>query len=164
MLLASLCFDPRSQGPCKKKTMLSTSNRGCRRGFIGSDLYPLEGPQYIYCQKLVMCITCIYERHFEVPFTPAHPAPEGDVSAQMKTTFVNLLRGCTHTSARRHVRAHGHTDITTQKADIETYIFYAFSFRREDGCMLAICHYSRLLCLHSSLSLPNETAANYQNC
>lgn len=37
-----------------------------------------------------MCITCIYERHFEVPFMPAHQAPEGDVSARMKTTFVSL--------------------------------------------------------------------------
>lgn len=96
MLPANLRFDPRSQGPCKKKTMLSTSNRGRRGELIGSDLYPLGGPHYIYCQKPVMCITCIYERHFEVPFMPAHPAPEGDVSAQMKTTFVSLRRDCAH--------------------------------------------------------------------
>lgn len=39
-----------------------------------------------------MCITCIYESHFEVPFMLVHQAPEGDISAQMKTTFVSLHR------------------------------------------------------------------------
>lgn len=126
MLLANLFFDPTSQGPCKKKTMWSTSNGECRRGFIGSDLYRLGGPHYIYCQKPVMCITCIYERHFEVPFMPAHPAPEGDVLAQMKTTFVSLRRGCTHTLEQAGTYVRAHTHIHPQKADIETYIFYAF--------------------------------------
>lgn len=156
MLLANLFFDPRSQGPCKKKTMWSTSNKECRRGFIGSDLYRLGGPHYIYCQKPVMCITCIYERHFEVPFMPAHPVPEGDVLAQMKTTFVSLRRGCAHTHLRKQARTCAHKQTLRHT--------YFMLFLRGGGRRRVIHHYSRLLCLHSSLPLLNSTAANSQNC
>lgn len=165
MLLANLRFDPRSQGLRKKKTMLLTSNAGCHWGFIGSDLYRLRGLHYIYCQKPIMWITCIYERHFEVPFMPVHPAPKGDVPTEMKTTFVGLCRGCTYTHLCTQARmcTLTHTKIHKKQTWKRTYFMFFF-FRKEVGRMLVIRHYSRLFCWHSSLSLPTETAANSQNC